>query len=91
MTKMNTHALVNINLLYKHAQNDDMESIKLILESYLISANRKFVFNDQEILLMLSSLLNEISTSDQNDIADKMTAALWNQSKDILETHGVIR
>lgn len=89
---MNTHALVNINRLYKHLENENYEMLKVDLESYFAYENRKFVFNDREMMLMLSSLLSELANEEEpSELNNKITGALWHQVKDILETHKVIK
>ena len=91
MSKVNLYAMMNLNLLLKMIEKEDYETLKLHVESHFTKHNRKFVFAESEVMMMLSNMLREITESEyKNELADKFTAALWFQVKDILEGHKVI-
>lgn len=87
---MNTHAFLNVNLMLKYIDDDNIEGLKVHLEAYLTKHNRKFVFNDKEVLEMLSHMLKQISGHEKDELSDKFTGALWHESRHILETHKII-
>jgi len=87
---MNTHALMNVNLMLKLIEDDKIDMLKIHLEAYFTKHNRKYVFSDAEVLTMLSGALADLAGGHHEEITDKIAGALWHQVKPILETHEVL-